>query len=226
MQAIGLRLVPGHMDMPGRDDDALGESSSSPSGPTSLHPGQPARSPDMRTGALIPSFMASVIASSTWVALRTGPSDPDPLQLPLGPTTVTCSSAGKLARPTSASSFGWARRGRCRGGTCRSVWDECTRRRRQIPDRQQTAPPAGPKLSAGQLRIINFLVFPNHSTYFPWDFGAAWAYPAQAENTGAAALVFDSFLFIIYITLAHFFPFVNPFSRDFPRDSHFFFAAV
>ena len=63
----------------------------SPAGPTSLQPGVPAVLPDMRTGALIPSLNESVMAISTCVALRSGPSTRTLASWPFGPTMVTCS---------------------------------------------------------------------------------------------------------------------------------------
>ena len=67
------------------------ESSISPAGPTSLQPGVPAVLPDMRTGALMPSLNESVMAISTCVALRSGPSTRTLASCPFGPTMVTCS---------------------------------------------------------------------------------------------------------------------------------------
>ena len=45
-----------------------------PSGPITIAPGVPSMSPEIRTGASIPRWIASVNASSTCDSFRSGPS--------------------------------------------------------------------------------------------------------------------------------------------------------
>jgi len=68
------------------------ESSTSPQGPTNLHPGVPAKSPDSRIAIPRPKLLASVAESSTWDAFRNGPKIDTPESSFLGPTTVTRSA--------------------------------------------------------------------------------------------------------------------------------------
>ena len=69
-------------------------SSTTPLGPTSTQPGVPLMLPLCRTGASMPSEIASVNANSTWLAGRVGPSTRTVGSIRRrGPTTITVSSA-------------------------------------------------------------------------------------------------------------------------------------
>ena len=80
-----------------------------PHGPTSVHPGVPAVSPDWRIIPGIPSFLESVIEISTWVSPRKGPRTATLSNAPFGPRTSRRSSQancpGWLSSDLNVSSF-------------------------------------------------------------------------------------------------------------------------
>lgn len=141
------------------------ESSSSPAGPMSLHPGEPARSPDHAHRRFDPQLHGVCHRKLHLGRATDRAKDPDPLQLPLGADDSHLLLGGKLARLTQLilrlQRVAAARRApagppgtdaravpRCPTGTNRTA--------------------CGPKPSARSCGS-SILAFPNHSTYFPWD---------------------------------------------------------
>ena len=99
------------------------EISTSPAGPTNLHPAVPSISPDSLINALIPNDLASVKETSTWDWARVGPKI-DIFVSPFGPITVTFSWQANC--PGCDKSFLFVKTYPLPNKVSKSACDKCT----------------------------------------------------------------------------------------------------